>query len=271
MITMSTNLDFTTYFNSPLFSDATIAYYNHHTGDKCHIPVHRLILSLQSPFFAAAFSLPFRESSDPDPLITLHDDDPDALVSAIRWCYGHSLYQIESDEEMETQLAYKDLITMRFTSEEERQVAGLLGHFMRVYGVADKYDIARLREEVVSHYERLAPLVVMHKQEEGVFEDMVEVVYGLGKGDKLRKRFLGGVAREVYPLVAGKDSKERVKKVLRMGNDWELEEVERVVRGCIFKIRTVGMGKEWKKEFMRDVKRKVRREVKKRWRGVDKG
>ncbi|EAA27116.2 hypothetical protein GE21DRAFT_9561 [Neurospora crassa] len=252
------NPDFTTYFNSPLFSDATLSYQTH-TGDKRHLPVHRLILSLHSPFFASAFTLPFRESSDPDHLLTLHDDDPDALVSAIRWCYGHSLYQLDGDDELETQLAYKDLITMKFTAEEEQQIAGLLLHLMRVYVVADKYDLGRLREEVVVHYERLAPLVLLHKQ--GMFEEMVEVVYGLGKGDKLRRRFLGDVAREVYPVAAGKDFKND--KMLKKGNDWELEEVEKVVRASIFKVRTVGMGREWKKEFMRDMKREVRREVKK--------
>ncbi|EGO54885.1 hypothetical protein NEUTE1DRAFT_125004 [Neurospora tetrasperma FGSC 2508] len=255
------NPDFTTYFNSPLFSDAILSYQTH-TGDKRHLPVHRLILSLHSPFFASAFTLPFRESSDPDHLITLHDDDPDALVSAIRWCYGHSLYRLDGDDELETQLAYKDLITMKFTAEEERQIAGLLLHLMRVYVVADKYDLGRLREEVVVHYERLAPLVLLHKQ--GMFEEMVEVVYGLGKGDKLRRRFMGDVAGEVYPVVAGTDSeKERNKKGVKGEKEWELEEVERVVRGCVFKVRTVGLGREWKKEFMRDMKREVRREVKK--------
>ncbi|KAK3503236.1 hypothetical protein B0T13DRAFT_394127 [Neurospora crassa] len=249
------NPDFTTYFNSPLFSDATLSYQTH-AGDKRHLPVHRLILSLHSPFFASAFTLPFRESSDPDHLITLHDDDPDALVSAIRWCYGHSLYRLDGDDELETQLAYKDLITMRFTAEEERQIAGLLLHLMRVYVVADKYDLGRLREEVVVHYERLAPLVLLHKQ--GMFGEMVEVVYGLGKGDKLRRRVMGGVAREMYRLGAGKDI-ENI-KVSKKGNDWELEEVEKVVRASLFKVRTVGMGREWKKEFMRDMKREVRRE-----------
>ncbi|KAJ4362141.1 hypothetical protein N0V85_009370 [Neurospora sp. IMI 360204] len=259
------NLDFTAYFNSPLYSDAIIQC-DDHNGDKCHLPVHRLILSLHSPFFASAYTLPFRESSDPDHTIALHDDDPDALVSAIRWCYGHSLYQLEGDQELETQLAYKDLITMRFTAEEEQQIAGLLLHLMRVYAVADKYDIEKLREEVVVHYKRLAPLVVMHKQQD-VFEEMAEVVYRLGKGDKLRKRFMGDVAREVYPVAVEKE--RHVKKVLRMGNDWELEEVEKVVRASIFKVRLVGMGREWKKEFMRDMKREVRREVKKRWRGLN--
>ncbi|KAK1777204.1 hypothetical protein QBC45DRAFT_470258 [Copromyces sp. CBS 386.78] len=279
----NSNLDFTPYFNSSLFSDATVAYYNNkHAkgGDKRHLPVHRLILSLQSPFFASAFTLPFSESqpsscssSNPDhdlnpkPTITLHDDDPDALVSAIRWCYGHSLYQLDGDDELETQLAYKDLITMRFTSDEEQAIAGLLLHLMRVYVVADKYDIRKLRDEVLVHYHRLAPLVQLHKQE-GFFEEMVGVVYGtgLGKGDKLRKRLMGDVAREVYRLSEGKDSsRERVKKVLRMGNDWEWEEVERIVRGCVYKVRSVGMGREWKREFMRDVKREVRRVVKRRW------
>lgn len=183
-------------------------------------------------------------------------------MSAIRWCYGHSLYRLDGDDELETQLAYKDLITMKFIAEEEQQIAGLLLHLMRVYVVADKYDLGRLREEVVVHYKRLAPLVLLHKQ--GMFEDMVDVVYGLGKGDKLRRRFMGDVAGEAYPVAAGKDFRDN--QMSKRGNDWELEEVEKIVRASIFKVRTVGLGREWKKEFMRDMKREVRKEVKKRWR-----
>lgn len=274
MTTRMSNPDFTTYFNTTLFSDATLSYLTI-TGFRHELPVHRLILSLHSPFFASAFTLPFRESSsDPDhlnqkPTIHLHGDDPDALLSVIRWCYGHTLYQLDGDDDLETQLAYKDLITLSFTAEEEQAIAGLLLHLMKVYVMADKYDIPALREEVLVHYDRLAPLLVLHKLPLDMFEGMVDVIYGtgLGKGNKLRKKFMGDLAGEVCPADGEKEGKERMKKVLRMGNDWEMEEVEKTVREGVFKVRSVGMGREWKREFMRDVKRKVRRVVKRRWRG----
>ena len=269
--------DLTSYFCSLLFSDAMIAYYDR-ADILRHIPVHRLILSLHSPFFAAAFSLPFSESSDPTHTITLHDDDPVALFSAIRWCYGHSLYQLDGDEDLETTLAFRDLIAMGFTQEEEQAISGLLLHLMRVYVVADKYDIEKLRGEVLVHYDRLAPLLQLHKLDGQIFEQMVEVVYQPpststnNKGNKLKAKFLRDLVGEIYPVTPGKNSREteRVKKMRakKTGkkNDRELQEVERIVRSCIFKIRTVGIGKEWKREFMRDVKREVRREVKKRCR-----
>lgn len=165
---------------------------------------------------------------------------------------------------------------MRLTTEEEQAIAGLLLHLMRVYVVADKYDIAALRAEVLVHYERLAPLLVLHKQaQQENFEEMVDVIYGTGldSADRLRKKFMGDVVREVYPL-SGTGRKGRVPKDVlrsRRGVDWEMEEVERIVRSCVFKVRTVGMGREWKREFMRDMKREVRREVKRRWRGRGEG
>ncbi|KAK3401357.1 hypothetical protein B0T20DRAFT_113552 [Sordaria brevicollis] len=239
------------------------------------------------------------------PTITLHHDPPAALLSSLAWCYGHSLYHrhssssssssdsSSSSSSLETSLVYKDLISTPLTPSETQSIFSLLLHLVQVYVVADKYDIPGLREEVLTRWDRLAGLVVLSRMGEGgmleevvgvgVLEKILGAVMGLSGRDRLRRRVMGGLAREVCTATEWKGGMgkgmgkgtigkgimgEKGRKKGIEGKEWEMEEVERIVRGAVFKVRTVGMGKEWKREFMRALKREVRRVVKGRMRGV---
>ncbi|KAF1982563.1 hypothetical protein K402DRAFT_193801 [Aulographum hederae CBS 113979] len=118
------------YFDKADFSDATVKY-----GDVS-LPVHRVILCGGSGFFKKAFSGGFAEAQSCE--VTLHDDEPILVRTMIIFLYSFV---------MNVGLAAKILKTY----ERPEGIAPLMA---RLYGIADKYDVPRLKiasAEVFKH------------------------------------------------------------------------------------------------------------------------
>ncbi|KAF2279641.1 uncharacterized protein EI97DRAFT_499053 [Westerdykella ornata] len=124
---------FADYFNSSRFSDVKIRF-----GDVPHkqmFPGHAVILCVQSEWFEKALNGGFKESETR--VIDVKGDDPLAFNNMLKFIYGIRIPEL----------------TSTFT-------LGSLMSSVRLWGVADKYDVPALRKEVEKWWSESLPIYI---------------------------------------------------------------------------------------------------------------
>ncbi|TKA79406.1 hypothetical protein B0A49_03345 [Cryomyces minteri] len=156
------------FFDSAQYSDLKIR-----CSDGHEIKVHRVVLSSQSPVFAAACHGPFREASSG--VIDLDDDIPYAVHAMLHWFY-HFDYNYDSkgretststhvqatapDDKGKLQLDQhidkKQKVDQQAgNAQVESDVSPLVFHVC-TYAIADKYDLPALKDLARSKFAAVA-------------------------------------------------------------------------------------------------------------------
>ena len=142
----------TSYFDSPTHSDITICV----AGTE--IRAHKLILSVGSEFFKAAFEGRFSESNAPT--LTLKDDDPAAIKGLLAWIYGLR-YPVNF---YSPRRGLKRPLRVQYSSEEKwedwmrvpesnAEIVDHAKYLVNLYVAAGKYLVPRLQERVRESFE----------------------------------------------------------------------------------------------------------------------
>ena len=129
-------------FENAMYPDLTIK------TDDTEYQVHRAVVCMRSKFFAAACIGPWKEAKDL--LITLHDDDMNALDSMFEYLYTGRYGENFIDEALAVRSSVRRLFPDTLHSPSDTSQPSIVPTFpvldLAVYAVADKYDIPDLLE-----------------------------------------------------------------------------------------------------------------------------
>jgi hypothetical protein len=142
-----------------MLSDVTISF------SERQIKCHRLILCGHSLWFKTACEGHFKEAKEP--IIHLHEDDPDALEAMLRTCYGLD----------------------PFTNLEKPALHEKLQKFIALYVVADKYQVPGCQSKAEAMISEAATHRWAELWDKNHLEDIVEQIYDatINSTDFLRK------------------------------------------------------------------------------------
>ncbi|KAF2475210.1 uncharacterized protein BDR25DRAFT_301007 [Lindgomyces ingoldianus] len=152
----------TNLFNDSRLSDVTIHQVS--GGEIREYKAHRALLAIYSKWFLNAFIGPYKEAKTD--AIEMHDDDPDAFRFVLKYMYTDHY----DDEEIKEMIGYDP--------------SNVFLPHIKIFIVADKYDIERLRSEAMKNLEK-----AVWNMDEGIellLSNLVvgvEAYYGIGMDD----------------------------------------------------------------------------------------
>ncbi|KAF2123011.1 hypothetical protein BDV96DRAFT_681599 [Lophiotrema nucula] len=121
-----------TLFNNPTLSDVKLLQTSSN-GQTIEYYAHRAILCESSGYFMTAFTSQFKEATEP--AMELKDDDQNLFRVMLEYAYSHK-YNGESIQD----------------SEDGSSLGNLLA-IIRLYSLAEKYDLPGLREATADHFQ----------------------------------------------------------------------------------------------------------------------